>query len=107
MNARDRLARLANHRTAYEVVATFSPSGPSTGPEQRILVGYARSKGARALRDLMRLYGPELVKLTGAETFEPIGRTLKLGSWVLAFTGRTQRQAISEGELPRVSERTS
>lgn len=85
-----RLKRLHNRGTRYEVVATLG--------ERCLLVGYARNRSQRALRDTMRAKGPALVELTGAEEFKVVVTGLRLGEWLIGFSGRTQRDAIGEGE---------
>jgi hypothetical protein len=97
-----RLARLANRATRYEVAATDGA--------RSLLVGYTR-KTSHGLRDLLRgtVEGQaRVVLLATATATDPYawemasaaGDGARCGPWTVNFTGRTQRGAYIEGELP-------
>jgi len=90
-----RLERLKHYSTRYELVAAH-PDG------RKILVGYTR-KGRDGLLSMMRKNGPAWVKFSGCEDIHFAKRTAEgatSGDWKVNFSGRTQREAIMNGELP-------
>jgi hypothetical protein len=100
-NQNRRLQSLHNRYTNYEV-AIIHPNGV------RCLVAYTsktRDALIRALRDDRR--ASYLVRFAGSENFhiaKPASAGVTLGEWSIRFTGRTERQAILEGELPYFKE---
>jgi hypothetical protein len=92
-----RLARLSNRVTLYETVATYGT--------QTVLVVYCgknKTRFFRAIAENDQERAKKLVELTGAERIT-VGKGTVLGTigeWTIKFTGRTQRDAIVEGEHP-------
>lgn len=109
--SREATARLqALHRrpTRYELVAE-SPSG------ERTLLGYSVRRTRAVMLGLAQEHGKELVALmelgddTGIQ-FErdptPAAPVMMVAnSWRIRYTGRTERCAIIEGELPHIAHR--
>ncbi len=90
-----KLKAIKNRATRYELVLS------SEGSHQKLRLCYTGRKNRSGLMAAIRANGPELVKLTGASDFQlSKGPAATLGSWRLAFSGRTQREAIIAGELP-------
>jgi hypothetical protein len=94
-----KLARIRLRATAYELVATM--------PDRtRVLAGYC-AHGRPAMLSLLRKHGAawaERLTDTDQIRWPPGGRSCLLGPMVIAFSGRTQRQAYLEGELPFFTE---
>lgn len=98
-----RLEELKNRYSRYEVVCQ-SPTG------ERYLVGYTSHPGRRGMMERARAFGQQVIARTGVDDSHAAkfsgGHTrarLDLGNgWAICFTGRTERQAILEGELERV-----
>lgn len=90
-----KLARIARYSTRYELAAVRG--------DQKVLVCYSASRSRQTILSLCRQWAARLTALTGSET---IGFAKKaedgaaMGAWKIRFTGRTQREAIIEGELP-------
>jgi hypothetical protein len=98
-NQIDSLARLTNYHTRYEVVAT--------NMHRTILAGYTSRKSRSGLLATVRMHSEAWVELTGDNALS-WGRRASdgaaIGEWVIRFSGRTQREAIIEGELPFIAE---
>jgi hypothetical protein len=100
MSKTEQLARIQNRHTAYEVAAVKDG--------QRILILYTIHKSRHGLLSACRKYGEDVVKVLGIRETDmliPAKRAadgFTLGAWSVRFTGRTQREAIIEGELPFV-----
>jgi len=89
------LKRIQLYRTAYELVIT---DGTDT-----YLVRYSSARSRRALLDNCRFSGQQLVNLTGREEIDYQKRAADgatMGDWRIYWSGRTQREAIIEGEHP-------
>jgi len=89
------IERLANRPTRYELAVKHTDG-------REYLLSYCFRKTRRTILNIAYKFGPELVKLTGTEdiTFAKkatAGATM--GEWKIVWTGRTQRNAYSEGEL--------
>lgn len=99
---RAKLARLHNRPTAYELVAT---SG-----DRSVLVAYSQSQGRSALLKCLRHREQAVVSLfnEGADPNVTFGKKASdgatVGAWTIRFSGRTQRDAIINGELPYVED---
>jgi len=95
MTASQKLEALRNRSTAYELALTNLDSG-----EKRRLC-YAVRNNRSGLIAAIRRNGPELVVFCGSERFQLEGKgaapVALLGRWRIAFSGRTQREAISTG----------
>ena len=96
----EKLARITRYATKYEVIAEH--------PEYRsILLGYTGRKSFQGLLVAARQHGEQLVDLLGLTTdhrADRQGSTLLLGNgWSIRFSGRTQREAYTEGERPFVA----
>lgn len=97
--AEQRLANLKHHATLYELAITDGTT--------MYLVCYSDRKGRSGILGCIRNKGrgERVVALTGSETLTFAKRAADgatLGRWTINFTGRTERQAIAEGELPRM-----
>lgn len=97
MTTQDKLQRIHGYATRYELAAVKG--------ERRILIGYIVRRSRQGIRDACRKYGPQLVdvcQVSGNQllVFNRFSRMMELGDWTIRLTGRTQRTAIIEGELP-------
>lgn len=100
-----RLAALHNYGTAYELILTNGA--------QRYLVTYCRKTGPGLVAALRRAITGQTTRLdfvaelthTSAQSWKWTGpREVASGEWRIAFSGRTEREAITLGELPRVTQ---
>ena len=92
-----RLARLTNRGTYYELAAILG--------DQRRLVAYTQRRSRSGMLAACRNRAVLLIALTGAENLQFGKRTVDgatMGDWQIRFTGRTERDAIMEGELPYI-----
>ncbi len=102
MTKSEQLARLTNRATRYELALING--------DTRILVMYSHGRARHDLLKCCRTHGEAIVALacpTGEEllTFAPKAADgAKIGPWSIRFTGRTQREAIIEGELPFIGD---
>lgn len=108
MDAHERLERLRNRLTRYELVAT-SPDG-----KRRVLIAYSHRRSRDAMwraitgREERRLAVIQLVG--GEQQAQRVNRAKRaadgatIGGWQFRFTNRTQREAITSGELPYVED---
>lgn len=93
-NQTTKLEALKHYATRYELVLTNLDSG-----EKRRLC-YTGKKNRVGLFSAIRNNGPELVAFCGSEDFKMTGKaSASIGRWSVAFSGRTQREAIIAGEL--------
>jgi hypothetical protein len=91
MTTHDKLTRLHNRGTLYELVVN-----------SQYLAGYCRH-GKPGILGMLRQHGDAWAARIGKDdliVFARDGRSCQLGSFRIAFSGRTQRSAITEGELP-------
>jgi hypothetical protein len=89
-----KLENLRNYETRYELVLTHA----ETGEKRRLC--YTARKNRRGLIDAIFRTGAELGAVTGQkEVVVGQGASAQIGAWRVAFSGRTQREAISSGEL--------
>lgn len=103
MTTQEKLARITNYGTRYELIATnlTKPEG-----HQNILIGYIIRRSRQGMLDACRKFGREMIDVMGLDehdlsVFDCKAKTLSLGNnWFVRLTGRTQRTAIIEGELP-------
>ena len=97
MTVQEQLARLHRRATKYEVILVHRDH-PS------ILVLYTGRKSKQGLLDALRRHGEHVVKLIGlSEECRVQGRSQELhfdNGWICKFSGRTQREAIVNGERP-------
>jgi len=97
MSNLERLERLKNYRTRYELAAIRG--------DQKILISYTSRPNRRGIWDSLYARAAAVVALTGVDIAKPAGKSSKgliMGDWSIRFTGRTQREAIIGGELPYV-----
>jgi len=96
-----KLERIKRYGTRWELVLV-TPAG------EQILLRYTAQHTRRGIIEQIRYHGARLVELTGAEQFDSLGewkgRGISLGEYRVRFSGRTQRDAILQGELPYISE---
>ena len=95
MTVQQQLTRLhRTHPTRYELAAVH-PDG------RRILVGYTVRKGRRSLLGAVRQRAEVLAALCGPEIAfgARVSDGATIGPWRIRYTGRTQREAVSCGEL--------
>jgi hypothetical protein len=97
MTKLEKLNRLTNRGTAYELIAV-SPN------MTKVLAGYTPRRSKEGIVRMLQKNGAAWTKKVREITIEFIkmgkGPTAKLGDLTIFFTGRTQREAILEGELP-------
>lgn len=97
MTTIEKLTRIQNFGTRYELVADRG--------EDRVLICYTPRKSLRGIYDAVMARSAHIVRLTGAErTGDASGMSLPIGDWLIHFSGRTQREAIIEGENQYVGE---
>ena len=83
-------------RTLYELAAEHSET------HQRILIAYCSRKGRAAIYNALVERLDHLLRILGTTDITFAKRAIDgatLGKWKVWFTGRTQRDAISEAEL--------
>src|SRR5438046_605937 len=99
MNSECRLARLARYPTAYELAI-------NTIDGRKLLIAYSQRRTTQCLLANMRAHRETLCRLIDdcQGDLNRTGPAYVAPTWRIGFTGRTERQAISEGELPRMSE---
>lgn len=107
VNALERLAERHRYATRYELVA-------DNGRGKVLLVGYCHAKARMDLLKACQRCGESLVAAFGLTRDAMIRFEGKSGAWsaviaghgmdavTVRFTGRTEREAISSGEWPRV-----
>jgi hypothetical protein len=99
MTAAERLAKLTNRATLYELTI-------SNG-ERTYLICYSGRKSRSAIWDCVTRKGrvERIIALTGTEqiTFaRKASNGATMGGWAIRFSGRTEREAIGAGELASV-----
>ena len=95
MTTEDKLARLKNRNTRYEIVLT-------NGTDTKFLVLYTAQHSQSGLRAAVRQRYDAILVLTGGEApFAAKRSDVSNGNeWRCFFSGRTQREASIAGELP-------
>jgi len=91
MTKREKLERLKNRRTKYELAA-----------DGKYLAGYCLY-GKNNILNMLRHNGQAWATRINEKdmvVFAKNGKSAQLGRFFIAFTGRTQREAICNGELP-------
>lgn len=97
MTTLEKLERLHNYPTRYELIAEKG--------DARILIGYTMHQSRHGLLSLCRQNGEKLVSFMGLDDkaeivfLKPAKLGATMGGWSVKFSGRTQRDAISNGEL--------
>ena len=89
----ERLGKLTNRQTLWELVAT-------NGAEV-YLVRYTNRRSRSSLFESARHSGQQLARLTGSDRLTFYARSgdgAYMGAWAIKWSGRTQRDAIREGE---------
>jgi hypothetical protein len=107
MTKEEKLAQLHNRHTRYEVVVERR-SGivrERHVDAQVILLGYTMRKSRQGLLEVCRRNGQQVIDVLGITADDHLIPAKKAadgfvigGSWQVRFTGRTQRDAIIEGE---------
>jgi len=92
-----KLARLKNRHTRYEIIAAKG--------EQKVLVGYTARKGHSGLYAMLSGNAESWGKFAGnadprIHFRKPASEGADSEGWHIHFSGRTQRDAICNGELP-------
>jgi hypothetical protein len=102
MTTEEKLARLKNRNTRYEIVLT-------NGTNAKYLVLYTAQHSQSGLRAAVRQRYGAVLAVTGGECPLAAKRSdiFKGNEWRCFFSGRTQREAIIAGELPFASEDTA
>lgn len=85
-----KLMKLKNYATRYEIVARRG--------NDSLLVGYTGRRSRRGLIGMICQQREYVVAKMGEE-FCIEGDAARVGGWSISFSGRTQRDAIVEGEL--------
>jgi hypothetical protein len=96
----EKLAQIRGFSTTYEVVLEL-PSG------DKFRVGYTNRRSGRGLFEMIRLRGRDLLATVGAPEdacVKPVpGPAFQFDNGAtVRFSGRTKRDAILGGELPRL-----
>lgn len=94
MTITEKLARIQNRSTLYELVAVKG--------DRRVLVCYCGKSVSKQWRAVTRR-GAELVSLCGVPptqlmVYNISGKYFEFGEWRITLSGRTQREAIIAGE---------
>ena len=97
MTTIEKLERIKNRTTKYELVAVNKTTG------QKLLVGDTR-KGRAGLFAMVQKNAADAVRIfgNGVDNIEfgtKVSDGATMGDWVIKFSGRTQREAIIAGEL--------
>lgn len=93
-----KLARIQGRFTKYEVILTHKNY-------TSILLRYTGRKSRRGLIDAFDQCLSEVARLTGCKTAECVGDKIVTDNhWIVRFSGRTQRQAIINGERPFIAD---
>jgi hypothetical protein len=101
MTPHEKLARLHNGPTRYELIAERG--------ETRVLICYSMRTGRHSLLTAARKHGPALIAMMGLgddaqiEFLKPAASGARIGDWSIRFSGRTQREAVSS-ELPWIGD---
>jgi hypothetical protein len=95
MITEEKLARLKNRSTRYESVLT-------NGTDRKFLVLYTAQHSHRGLIAAIRQRYDAILAKTGGELphAAKAGQKFTGNEWLCSFSGRTQREAIIEGQLP-------
>lgn len=102
LTTQQKLESIHNRATRYELAAIMG--------ERRVLIAYTGRRSRHGLLEACRKRGPQVVALTCPSGEELLNFDKKasngatIGQWAIRFTGRTQRDAIMEGELPYVAD---
>lgn len=91
-----RLKSLKYHATKYEIVATHKDG-------RKVLVGYTPRKGRQGLWAMVAKNATAWIAFSGEGSLTFAKRAADgatAGDWNINFSGRTQRDAIINGELP-------
>lgn len=100
-----RLASLMRYRSRYEVVMDRHDVGMVEAERYRL--GYTARKSKRGMADLICAKGIELARRlpNGVESrfLYERGNVMTMCGWRVTF-GRTEREAVMEGELPSYRE---
>lgn len=94
MATTEKLARLQNRRTSYELVLSNDETG------QTYLIRYTRRTRTNLFKETCSVRDI-IAAITGHRTCAVIGWTIAIGeSWGIQFSSRTEREAILSGEAP-------
>jgi hypothetical protein len=98
MTTTEKLERLKNRSSAFELMAVNDEM-------LKVLVGYTPQRSKIGMLKMIQKNGENWApRLTGIEiNFIKNGNkgpTARMGQFTVFFTGRTQREALLEGELP-------
>jgi hypothetical protein len=99
MTLGQRLQRLQNRHTLYELVASH-PDG------RRFLVAYCGRRGRRGIFTALAGRAAAMTALTGDDGIKFAARAADggtMGAWTIRFSGRTQRECYIAGELEYVA----
>lgn len=94
MTTTEKLERLHNRGTSYELACTMADG-------RKCLAGYTR-QSKMGILSMLRKNGEEWAKRIPENAmidFDKGGKSAKIGPFDVRFSGRTQRDAIIEGEL--------
>jgi len=95
MTKTQQLERLRHYATRYELVAVKG--------DRTVLVTYTSQKSRDGIYSSAQHRGEALAKLTGTETITFAKKAkdgAEMNGWKINFSGRTQRDAICNGEHP-------
>ena len=97
-----KLGRLKNYGTKYELVLSKGT--------RKYLVVYSAGKSRATVMAGIRKFANRIMGVTGAHNVvwaTKASQGAHMGSWSIAYSGRTQREAISAGELPWIGDSTA
>jgi hypothetical protein len=83
-------------QTLYELIAVHADG-------RRVLVQYTYHKGLKHLYHALQDHREHIKALCGTLAFTRLDTPqpeFAFGEWIVRFSGRTQRDAVHEGELP-------
>ena len=91
-----KLIRIKHYATRYELI--LANRGDS------YLVVYSSSRSRGVVFDSVHKWAQQIIAITGEDEMKMVKGGATLGDWKVRWSGRTQREAILEGELPFVGD---
>ena len=95
----ERLTRLQRYATCYELAIRHADG-------RTYLLAYCGSKSRETVFRIARKHGTRIVEVTGVDQIFFAKRSADgaiVGDWRIVWTGRTERDAITNGELPFIA----
>lgn len=91
------LKRLSRYATKYEIVASHADG-------RHVFIGYSGQRSKHGLLRMLQHNGELNIARLGLTDESKVASLpnsrIQVGDWIVAFSGRTQREAITAGEMP-------